>query len=427
MCYEEYQTSRSIKLKKFCQRSSRFATSNARLVATTIKGYKTTPTANPESIEENGSKTCSGITVDVKLSEKPTGTVTAKFPNNAGAATITATEDKTDPETYIISGIILKEDGNLDGLQLLVDGVALLNDNGVTNPTLTCLKSGTESSSSSVSSSSESSSSESSAGDTPTPSETTTPTPTDTPPVIKSISVSSPSMEPTVNAGQKFCTGVKVDFELDKTVQQLSYLEPKYNSMPATGKNTVSAVDATKPIYFFSLDVSVNGTLDDLYILYNKAAKITLPSKITFKCQDALTSTDPTTVTSISTSKSSATSKDQLCSEVKVDFTLDNPASAITDLTVSSASITGTPTISQSDSTSSSYSATVTVKEGGDLSDFVVNFKGTPLSSSSTVTFKCDKESSNDSKGDDGSTSSSLSANSIVAFCFTVFLILFLN
>ncbi|KAM9982766.1 hypothetical protein ACTFIZ_007298 [Dictyostelium cf. discoideum] len=364
--------------------------------ATTIKSYKTTPATDPESVEENGTKSCSGITVDVKLSETPTGTITASFPSNVGGAAVTATQDKTDPETYTISGIILKEGGNLDGLELLVDGTALSNDVGVTLPTLKCLES-TESSESSSSS--------------------------DTPPVIKSISVSTPSMEPTINSGQLFCTKVRVDFELDK-LQQVNLLEPKYNSFPATGKNSIYLPDETKPIYYFMLDVSVNGNLDDLYILFDKTEKVTLPNKISFKCEKA--ATDPTSVTAMTTSKSSATSKDGICSEVKVDFTLDNAATAITDITVASSSITGTPSIAQV-GTTSTYSATVTVKEGGDLSDFVVNYKGTPLTSTASITFKCEKESGNDSKSDDGSTSSSLSANSIVVFCFTAFLLLFLN
>ncbi|KAM9989518.1 hypothetical protein ACTFIY_005574 [Dictyostelium cf. discoideum] len=372
--------------------------------ATTIKSYKTTPATDPESVEENGNKSCSGITVDVKLSETPTGTVTANFPNNVNGGTVTATQDKTDPETYTISGIILKEGGDLNGLKLLVDGTALSNDVGVTLPTLKCLESSSASESSSAG---ESSASESSG----------------TPPVIKSISVATPSMEPTINAGQLFCTKVRVDFELDK-LYQVNLLEPKYNSFPATGKNSIYLPDETKPIYYFMLDVSVNGNLDDLYILFDKTEKVTLPNKISFKCENA--ATDPTSVTTMTTSKSSATSKDGICSEVKVDFTLDNAATAVTDITVASSSITGTPSITQV-GTTSTYSATVTVKEGGDLSDFVVNYKGTPLTSTASITFKCEKESGNDSKSDDGSTSSSLSANSIVVFCFTAFLLLFLN
>ncbi|KAM9953084.1 hypothetical protein ACTFIR_008143 [Dictyostelium discoideum] len=381
--------------------------------ATTIKSYKTTPATDPESVEENGTKSCSGITVDVKLSETPTGTVTANFPNNVNGGALTATQDKTDPETYTISGITLKEGGNLNGLELLVDGTALSNDVGVTLPTLKCLESTQSSeSSSSASQSSVSASESSSASDSSV-----------TPPVIKSISVSTPSMEPTINSGQLFCTKVRVDFELDK-LYQVNLLEPKYNSFPATGKNTIYLPDETKPIYYFMLDVSVNGNLDDLYILFDKTEKVTLPNKISFKCENA--ATDPTKVTTITTSKSSATSKGGICSEVKVDFTLDNAATAVTDITVASSSVTGTPSITQV-GTTSTYSATVTVKEGGDLSDFVVNYKGTPLTSTASITFKCEKESGNDSKSDDGSTSSSLSANSIVVFCFTAFLLLFLN
>ncbi|KAK5582770.1 hypothetical protein RB653_004356 [Dictyostelium firmibasis] len=375
--------------------------------ATTIKGYTTTPNTNPESVEDNGSKVCSGITVDVKLSEKPTGTITAKFPNNDKSAPITAVVSKTDPDTYTLSGFVLKEEGNLDGIEVLLDGTVLANDAGVTPPTLKCLASTTNSSSEAGSSNHSGSTSES----------------VDTPPAIKSISVSQATMEPTINSGQKFCTGVKVNFQLDKIVQT-SYLEPKYNSFPATGKNTVTIDDSTKPDYYFTLDVSLNGNLDDLYILYNKTTKITLPNQISFKCQEAAANTDPTSVKTLTTQTSSAKSKDGICSGVTVDFTLDNEPTAITDITVASASITGTPSITKSGTT---YSATFIVKEGGDLSDFQVNFKGTPLKSTASVTFKCEKDSGTNSHSDDGSTSSSLSANTIAVFCFTAFLLFISN
>jgi len=375
----------------------------------TIKSFKITPDSDPTASDDGTGSTCTGITVDVEFSEAPVvgSTVSVSLASNVGDD-IKVTSDVASPTIRTVSGITLTEGKSLSNFKVSIDGTEIQLDQGVTPPTLNCLSdTASTSSESGVIGSSDAS--------------------TDTAPKVTSFTISTPTAEAAINAGRLYCKDVKVDFVLDQTVEP-KYLIPSYHNLPTLGGKATYLPDVSKPEYYFLLDVAPKGNLDDLVLTYNNSGSLIdlAHTPIAFTCTSPQTVTDPTTVSAVTstTGASSTAGKDGVCNDVKIEFTLDNVVTTLTDLTVTSSSITTTnPTVTlKQDKT---YTVTFSVKSGGNLDDLSIKYKGTALTSTG-VSYSCkaSTDTTDKNSSDDGSTSSTISINSFLIVCFTCFLIL---
>ncbi|EGC35624.1 expressed protein [Dictyostelium purpureum] len=362
-------------------------------------------TTTPATTATPTSGKCSGITASFTLSEKPSATPEVTFAGVSSDSATTVVADTTDTTgtKYTVTGIVLDEDSSITGATFKIATTTLSLDTGVTVPALKCSAS-TD----------------------------------DTAPKITAISVNkaTDAADPTTVDDQKkpYCEGIVVTVTLDKLLSEIKPdsidLVPKYSGEPSgatAGSISVRQDSMDKPVYQYTINVLAGSTLKDLSFIYQEKTTVTPITTIDFTCTEGETPTGeaPTKVTTLTTTNDFAVATKGLCSQVSIEFTLDQVATP-TDLSIKSASIDTTTNaikITQTDATKPNYVADFDVKEGTNLDDLTISYLTTELTLPTTkLTFECKKEGSADSSKDGSSSESSLIPINIVLILSSLFL-----